>query len=127
MEEVIPQQVLKIFAYLAQENSKAFSAEPSLFELMHAPYFGIAATDIALLSLYLNSKEAKEKNNRHGRQLFAHEMILSSLELKNLKEILKLCRLVDNWLQQLQVLRMPMLLEKILYYSGIVDLSLIHI
>lgn len=121
LEEVIPQQVLKIFAYLAQENSKAFSAEPALFELMHAPYFGIAATDIALLSLYLNSKEAKEKNIRHWRQLFAHEMILSSLELKNLNEILKLGRLLDNWLQQLQVLRMPMLLEKIVYDSGIVD------
>ena len=121
LDEVIPQQVLKIFAYLAQENNKAFSAEPALFELLHAPYFGIAPTDIALLSLYLNSKEAKDKNIKHWRQLFAHEMILSSLELKNLKEILALGRLLDNWLQQLQVLRMPMLLEKIVYDSGIVN------
>lgn len=120
LDELVPLQVLKIFQYLAQENKKPFSAEPLLFELMHTPYFGIAANDIALLSLYLSSKEAKEKNIKHWRQLFAHEMILSTMELKNLKEILHLARLLDYWLQQLQVLRMPMLLEKIVYDSGIV-------
>lgn len=121
LDELIPQQVLKIFQYLAQENKKAFSAEYLLFELMHSPYFGIAPNDIALLSFYLNSKEAKEKNIRHWRQLFAHELVLSSLELKSLKEILHVSRLLDTWLQQLQVLRMPMLLEKVVYDSHIVN------
>ncbi|MFA6152725.1 MAG: ATP-dependent DNA helicase [Chitinophagaceae bacterium] len=121
LDELIPRQVLKIFEYLAQENKKAFSAEPLLFELLHAPYFGIEPNDIAILSLFLAGKEAKEKNIKHWRQLFAHEMILSTMELKSLKQILKTARLLDNWLQQLQVLRMPMLLEKIVYDSGIVD------
>lgn len=120
LDELIPLQVLKIFQYLAAESKKAFSAEHILFELMHAPYFGVSPGDIALLSLYLNGKEAKEKNIKHWRQLFAHEMILSSLELKTLKEILHVARLLDSWLQQLQVLRMPMLLEKIVYDSHIV-------
>lgn len=121
LDELIPQQVLKIFQYLAMESKKAFSAEHLLFELMHAPYFGIAPKDIAMLSLYLNSKEAKEKNIKHWRQLFAHEMVLSSLELDSLKAILHIARLLDSWLQQLQVLRMPMLLEKIVYDSQIVN------
>lgn len=121
LDELIPQQVLKIFQYLAMESKKAFSAEHILFELMHAPYFGVSPKDIALLSLYLNSKEAKEKNIKQWRQLFAHEMVLSSLELSSLKEILHIARLLDNWLQQLQVLRMPMLLEKIVYDSQIVN------
>lgn len=124
LDEIIPNQLIKIFSYLAQENKKAFSAEPILFELLHAPYLGIAPNDIAVLSLYLNSKEAKEKNIKYWRQLFAHEMILSTLALSNLKPILRIARLLDNWIQQLQVLRMPMLLEKIVYDSQIVAWSL---
>ena len=124
LDEVIPNQLIKIFGYLAQENKKAFSAEPTLFELLHAPYLGIDPKDIAVLSIYLNSKEAKEKNIKYWRQLFAHEMILSTLPLSNLKPILHIARLLDSWIQQLQVLRMPMLLEKIVYDSHIVEWSL---
>jgi DNA helicase-2/ATP-dependent DNA helicase PcrA len=121
LDELVPSQVMKIFAYLAQENKKPFSAEQTLFQLLHAPYFGIAPKDIAVLSLYLNSKEAKEKNIKYWRQLFAHEMILSTLAISNLKPILHIARLLDTWIQQLQVLRMPMLLEKIVYDSHIIQ------
>lgn len=120
LDELIPRQVQKIFAYLAQENKKTFSAEHLLFELLHAPYLGIDPNDIARLSLYLGGKEAKEKNIRHWRQLFTQEMLLSTMELQNLKPILHFARLLDNWLQQLQVLRMPMLLEKIVYDTQLV-------
>lgn len=120
LDELIPMQVLKIFEYLAQENKKSFSAEPLLFELLHAPYFGIDPNDIALLSLYLAGKEAKDKNIKHWRQLFSQEMLLLEMPLRSLKQIMNTARLLDSWLQQLQVLRMPMLLEKIVYDSNIV-------
>lgn len=121
LDELIPRQVLGLFEYLAQENKKAFSGEPLLFALLHAPYFQIDPNDIAILSLFLGSKEAKEKNIRHWRQLFSHEMMLSTMELNSLKQILHTARLLDHWLQQLQVLRMPMLLEKVVYDSNIVS------
>lgn len=121
LDLVLPQQVLKIFRYLNEENKRAFSAEHLLFELMHAPYLGIEPVDMATLSLYLNSKEAKEKGIKYWRQLFAHEMLLSTLELKTLAPILNTARLLDNCLQQLQVLKLPMLLEKIVYDCGIVS------
>jgi DNA helicase-2/ATP-dependent DNA helicase PcrA len=124
LDELIPRQVQKIFEYLAQENKKPFSAEPILFELLHAPYLRIDPNDIAILALYLGSKEAKEKNIRYWRQLFTQEMLLSTMDLQTLKHILHFARLLDNWLQQLQVLRMPMLLEKIVYDTSLVSWSL---
>lgn len=120
LDELIPTQVLRIFEYLSKEAKKSFSGEAQLFELLHAAYFHIAPKDIAALSIYLASKEAKEKNIKHWRQLFAHEMILSTLNLDSLNAILKVARLLDQWIQQLSILRMPMLLEKIVYESGIV-------
>lgn len=120
LDELIPRQVQKIFAYLDQESKKPFSAEHLLFELLHAPYLDIDPNDIARLALYLAGKEAREKNIRHWRQLFVQEMLLSTMELKTLKQILHFARLLDNWLQQLQVLRMPMLLEKVVYDTRLV-------
>jgi DNA helicase II / ATP-dependent DNA helicase PcrA len=121
LDELVCNQLLRIFEYLTQETRKTFSAEPLLFELLHAPYFGIQPKDIAQLSIYLASKEAKEKNIKYWRQLFAHEMILSTMELGSLKQILHVARLLDQWIQQLQILRMPMLLEKVVYESGIAN------
>lgn len=120
LEELLPRQVLKIFEYLVQESRKPFSAEPLLFELLHAPFFGILPNDIATLSLFLSGKEAKEQGIKHWRQLFAHEMLLSTLGLASLRQIIHVARLLDSWLQQMQVLRVPMLLEKVAYDSGIV-------
>jgi DNA helicase II / ATP-dependent DNA helicase PcrA len=121
LDLMLPQQVLKIFHYLSEENKRAFSAEHLLFELMHAPYLGIDPTDMATLSVFLNSKEAKEQGIKYWRQLFAHEMLLSTLGLKSLTPILSVARSLDNWLQQLQILKLPMLLEKIVYDCGIVS------
>lgn len=121
LEETIPRQISRILQYLDKESKKPYSGEQDLFQLMHSPYFEIAPDDIAVLSLYLSSKEAKEKNIRYWRQLFAHEMILSNLNLRSLKGILNLGRLLDQWIQQMQVLRMPILIEKIVYETGMVN------
>lgn len=120
LEEVIPVQILRIFEYLSAELRKPFSGEHLLFELLHAPYFGIAPFDLAKLSIYLSTKEAKELKIRHWRQLFAHSMILSTLELETLPQILHASAHLDNWIQQMQTLRVPMLVEKIAYDTGMV-------
>jgi DNA helicase II / ATP-dependent DNA helicase PcrA len=48
-------------------------------------------------------------------------MILSTMDLKSLDRLLHAARALDNWIQQLQVLKLPMLLEKIVYDCGIVQ------
>ncbi|GAA4449366.1 ATP-dependent DNA helicase [Rurimicrobium arvi] len=120
LDEMIPRQVLRIFDYLVHELRKPFSGEHLLFELLHAPYFGIAPFDLARLSLYLAGKEARELNIRHWRQLFSHSMILSTLDLQTLPQILNASAHLDNWIQNMQTLRLPMLVEKIAYDSGMV-------
>jgi DNA helicase-2/ATP-dependent DNA helicase PcrA len=120
LDEAVPAQILRIFEYLAAEIRKPFSGEHLLFELLHAPYFEIAPFDLAKLSLFLASKEARELKIRHWRQLFAHSMLLSTLELESLSQIVHASAHLDNWIQHIQTLRLPMLVEKIAYDTGMV-------
>lgn len=120
LDETVPAQILRIIAYLAAEIRKPFSGEHLLFELLHAPYFEIAPYDLAKLSLFLASKEARDLKIRHWRQLFAHSMLLSTLELESLPRIVNASAHLDNWIQHMQTLRLPMLVEKIVYDTGIV-------
>lgn len=112
-------QILKIMSYLHAELKTPFSAQHLLFELLHAPYLGIEPTDLSLLSLYMNSQEAKEKRIINWRTLLNQELLLSTMELRTLPNILRTARNLDIWIQQSHTLTLPMLVEKIVYDTGI--------
>lgn len=121
LEEPLIKQINNIIEYLILESKNSFSAEHILFGILHNAYFGIEPIDIAQLSIYLRSSDAKEKQIKHWRQLLAQELILSNLNLSSLTNILKVSRLLDTWIQHLKVLRIPMLVENIVYDSGIIN------
>jgi len=109
-------QLLDVFRYLTTELRTSFSGEDLLFRLMHAPFFGIHSIDIATLSIYLQSKE---KKYRHWRHLLLDSLLLETLDLVNAPALYKLGQNLEQWLTDMQTLTLPMLLERILYNSGI--------
>ncbi len=112
-------QILNILEYLEIERKKTFDGEELLFELMHSPYFGIAATDIAQLALYMQHSR-KDKGPVRWRLLLANVLLLESLGLKSAKAMARLGNRLEEW-ETLQLsLPLPLLLEKIIYESGIV-------
>lgn len=112
------QQIVNILYYLDEERKQPFSAEARLFEILHAPYYEIAPTDIAALSLHMSINKGKDKTT--WRILLNNFLLAESLNLKSSKAILRLGTNLDNWLQQQTILPLPLLLEKIIYESGIV-------
>jgi len=114
------QQIITVLRYLDLERQQPFSAEALLFEAMHAPYYGIAPTDIALLSLYIQQNRQRDKALGFWRLLLTNDLLLESLQLKNAKALRRLGNNINNWLQQQNDLPLPLLVEKIIYESGIV-------
>lgn len=110
-------QLLDIFRYLQLELQVSFSGEDLLFRLMHAPFFTAAPIDVASLSLYLQSKDRKYK---HWRHLLQDALLLQTLELEKPAALSKLGENLEKWLREMPLLTLPMLLENILYDSGIV-------
>jgi DNA helicase II / ATP-dependent DNA helicase PcrA len=113
------EQILNVLAYLDEEKKKTFDGEEVLFELMHAPYFGISPTDIAQLALYLQHNR-KEKGPIRWRLLLSNPLLLESIGLKSAKAMARLGQRLDEWEQQQLSLPLPLLLEKIIHESGIV-------
>ncbi|MCD6012127.1 MAG: ATP-dependent helicase [Flavipsychrobacter sp.] len=113
------EQVLNVLTYLDTERKKKFDSEELLFELMHAPYFGISSTDIAQLALYMQTSK-KEKGPTRWRLLLNNVLLLESLNLKSAKAMARLGNRLDEWEQQQLSLPLPLLLEKIIHESGVV-------
>ncbi len=119
LEKPLTEQILNVLRYLDQERKKPFDGEEVLFEIMHAPYYGIEATDIALLSLYINSNR-KEKGPIKWRLLLSNPLLPESLDLRSAKALQRLGKNPDNWERQQLSLPLPLLIEKIVHESGIV-------
>ena len=119
LKEPLIEQLLNVLAYLDEEKKKSFEGEEALFELMHAPYFGISPTDIAQLALYLQHSR-KEKGPIRWRLLLSNVLLLESLGLASAKAMARLGYCLDTWEQQQLSLPLPLLLEKIVHEGGIV-------
>lgn len=120
------QQLIAIFRYLEIESKTMLSGDALLFEIIHSPYFGIKPTDIALLSLHMQQNKSKDKANafNYWRLTLANALLLSSLQLETTNAMIRFGVCVENWLQQMSSLTLPMLLEKIMYDSGLMGYNL---
>lgn len=119
LEEPLVEQLINILKYLDEERKKPFEGESILFELMHSPYFGISPTDIANLALYLQQNRTAAGARKWRLQL-ADTGSMEAAGIASAGAMTRLSRCLDDWQQQLNTLPIPLLLEKIVYESGIV-------
>ncbi len=119
LEEHLVGQVLNVLHYLDEERKKTFEGESVLFELMHAPYYGIEPTDIAQLALFMQTGK-KERGPLKWRTLLSNALLVESMDLRSAKAIHRLSKNLDEWEKQQLVLPLPLLIEKIVHESGIV-------
>jgi DNA helicase-2/ATP-dependent DNA helicase PcrA len=120
LELPLVEQIINILYYLEEERKQPFSAESILFELMHSPFCRIEPTDIALLSLYIQTNKQKEKALGYWRLVLNNILLLESLNLRSVDALRRLGRNIDGWMTQQVDLPLPLLVEKIIYESGIV-------
>ncbi len=119
LELPLVEQILNVLRYLDEERKKTFDGEETLFEIMHASYFGIEPTDIALLSLYMQTNK-KERGPVRWRLLLSNPLLIESLELRSAKAMHRLGKNLDEWEKHQLSLPLPLLVEKIVHESGIV-------
>lgn len=118
LEQPLVDNILKVFRYLREERKEPFAAEALLFEILHAPYYGASPTDIAQLSLYI-SNLPKDKKTK-WRFVLNNPLLMESLGLQSAQALHRVGSCLDNWIQQLSALPLPLLLEKVVHESGII-------
>lgn len=121
LELPLVQQVINVLRYIDEERKLPYNAEAILFEILHAPYYGIEPSDIALLSLYIQANRQKDRSLGYWRLLLSNGLLLESLNLKSAAALRRMGMNIDSWIRSQQELPLPLLLEKIIYESGIVN------
>lgn len=120
LELPLVEQVINILRYLDEENKQAFGGESTLFEIIHAPYFKIAPTDIAFLSMNMQEQKSKNKAMGYWRLVLSNSLLIETMGLRTPKAIQRIGTNIEQWLRYQPELPLPLLLEKIIYESGIV-------
>lgn len=115
------EQVILMMQYLQTEQTQSFSGEAMLFKLMHAPFYGVDPIDIAAISIHIQEHKKKDPNLSYWRMVISNGLLLETLNLNTTSAIQRLGSNINHWLTQMQVLPLPLLLEKIIYESGIVQ------
>ncbi len=121
LELPLIEQIVKLLEYLDAEIKQPFSGESALFELMHSPYYGIDAVDIASVSLFMQEHKKKQKDLGYWRMVISNGLQLETLNLNTSSAIQRLGNNINHWLTQIQTLPLPLLVEKLIYESGIVQ------
>lgn len=116
LELPLIRHLIDILRYIDTEQRKPFSGEQYLFETLHIPQLGISSVDLARLSLY---KQGKDNSHKYWRLLIQDAFLLHSLELGTAAELVRVGTALEAWIQQSRNLTIAMLLEKILYDTGI--------
>jgi DNA helicase II / ATP-dependent DNA helicase PcrA len=119
LKEPLIQQIVLLLSYLSAEHKEPLSAEAMLWECLHAPYYSIAPTDIAFLSLYKQNNKLKDKHLAYWRLLLDNKLLLESLDLKSTASLIRMGECLNSWQSQLNILPLPLLIEKLVYESGI--------
>ena len=119
LKEPLIEQIVLLLNYLAAEQKEPLSAEAMLWECLHAPYYHIAPTDIAFLSLYKQNNKLKDKHLAYWRLLLDNKLLLESLDLKSTASLIRMGECLSSWQAQLKILPLPLLIEKLVYESGI--------
>lgn len=121
LELPLIQQIINLLQYLDNERNIPFSAEHTLFSIMHTPYYEVDPTDIAMIALYIQANKAKDKSLGYWRLILSNGLLLESLNLKSVKALRRLGDNINNWLRLQQEMPLPLLVEHILHESGIVQ------
>lgn len=119
MDLPLTMQILNVLRYLDMERRRKFDGEEVLFELMHAPYFGIDPNDIATLALYMQQSR-KETGPLRWRLLLSNPLLIESLGLRSAKAMHRLGNALDEWEKQQLGMPLPLLVEKIVHEGGVV-------
>ena len=119
LDQPLIQQLINVFRYIDAEKKQSFSGEAYLFEILHSPYYGLAATDIARLALYMQLNKAKDKSLGIWRMTLSNGLLLESLGIKTAPAFIRLGNNIESWIMNQAAFPLPLLLEKMVYESGI--------
>jgi DNA helicase II / ATP-dependent DNA helicase PcrA len=118
LNEPITIQILDILKYLQQEPIAPHSAQQILFKILHFKHFYISANDIAHIAISLKNNDCKHK---YWRNAIEDIDWLTQIGIKEPQKVIAVAAQLQNWLSEMQVLTLPMLLENIIYQSGLVQ------
>lgn len=141
LEDSFIQNIIRLLKYISQEIEEPYSGEHDLFHILHFPFWNIPAKDIATLLVKIRIWKKQNKSQKQQeteelslfglidndtvdtlRDLIANEIKLSSIPgLASQETIIRVGKLLDQWLKNTQSMTVLEQIEVIIQQSGILE------
>jgi DNA helicase II / ATP-dependent DNA helicase PcrA len=118
LNEPVAIQIIEVLQYLRQEWLAPHSGEAILFRILHYKHYGIPANDIAHVAMALKKPDNKYT---HWRNAIYDTTWLAENGIKETQKIYHVATQIQEWMAEIHILTLPMLLEKMVYESGMVQ------
>ena len=110
--------ILTLLEYIQLEQKKAFSGAHLLYWVWHFPYWQIEESDIASFSHQMTLSGNAKKHPY--RSMMTMEK-LKDFTLKNPSAFVRFNELIEGWLKDVSTKPLPILLERIINQSGLLE------
>lgn len=113
--------ILLLLEYIQLEQNRAFSGEHLLYWLWHIPYWNISEADIAAFTYQMT--RLGNAYSQPYRAMMTKDKI-GSFRLENPDAFLAFNHLIEGWIKDVTIRPLPILLERIINQSGILEYAL---
>lgn len=115
-------RLTNILEYLNIETTRPHNGEEMLFELLHYDFFGLSAIDIAAVNIHCRRKSEDAPDDEpylKWRNVMCNEQLLHKAGVKNIEQMMKVSRTIEQWIADVANVTIQTLIEKILTEGNI--------
>jgi len=118
LKDPLADNLLNILYYISSEYENPHGQELRLFEMMHYNFFGIAASDVARISIHCRADE-----NLNWRDVIGDKQLLEKIGVQNVQEIFSLHTLIDKWISDIANVTLQTLFHNIINEGHVLQYS----
>lgn len=122
LHELLIKKLLTILRYIQAENSKPYSGEHLLFQVLNYDFYDIHPLDLAKMSLLVNGKKGGKWRDVLQEEISGQQDLFSELPgLGSKNEIKRLASDLEYWIKLVDNVTVPQLIEKLIAKGGILS------
>lgn len=119
LKEIEIIKLISILRYINSEVTEIHSREDLLFNILHYRSFGLNSYDLGKIAIYCSRRTEEKEDDFKWRTVLQNEKDLKQAGVKDIKNIIRVGAIVENWIDDIHNMTMQTLFEKILTEANV--------
>lgn len=115
-------RIFNILKYINGETTRPHGNEDLLFEILHYDFFGLAAIDIAAISIFCRKKSSNDEDTYlKWRDVLKDKDAQTKAGVHDIDKVMEVAAVLENWISDVFNVTIQTLIEKILTEGNVLN------